>query len=506
MFKRLALLVTLVACSNLSAGQGYIYEDDLLLDTFPTDFQWGVATASYQIEGGWNEDGKGPSIWDTFTNGTTNIDDQSTGEVACDSYHKYKEDVQLIKNMGLTSYRFSIAWTRILPQGTGTANPEGIQYYKNLITELRANGIEPFVTLYHWDLPQALEDLGGWRNPDIASWFEEYARICFTEFGDDVKNWITLNEPWVVSVQGHGIGDHAPGLQGIGTTVYEVSHNLIRAHAKAYRAYHKDFAAEQGGFVGITLNVDWAEPQDPNDPSHQEASENNLQFSIGWFAHAIFKDGKYPGVMRQKIDAKSQEQGFEKSRLPEFTAEESAEIKGSFDFLGINHYTTHIVYPEIGSIDEVSYFLDDDTTDYQDSNWYPSASSWLYVTPFGIRKLMNWLKNEYGDVPIYITENGYSDHQGNLDDIHRIYYYKHYINNLLKAVKQDNVNLKGYFAWSLMDNFEWARGYTEKFGVHSVDFTDPARPRTPKASAKYLSQLASRNGFTSSVGPCSNGR
>merc|ERR1719427_1492030 len=216
----------------ISAALAYNPEEPLLFDSFPDDFLWGSATAAYQIEGAWNEDGKGPSIWDVFTKVPGNIVDGSSGDVACDSYHNYKEDVRLMKEMGLTSYRFSIGWTRILPLGTGERNPAGIQYYHNLIDELLANEIVPAVTLYHWDLPQALQEQGGWLNASVADWFEEYARVCFEEFGDRVKFWITLNEPWVVALMGHGTGEMAPGGTGIGTDVYQVAHNELRAHGQ----------------------------------------------------------------------------------------------------------------------------------------------------------------------------------------------------------------------------------------------------------------------------------
>merc|ERR1712241_745274 len=247
----LRMLVS-VLLSSLALALAYNPEEPLLFDSFPDDFLWGSATAAYQIEGAWNEDGKGPSIWDVFTKVPGNIVDGSSGDVACDSYHNYKEDVALMKEMGFTSYRFSIGWTRILPEGTGTRNPGGIIYYRNLIDELLANDIVPAVTLYHWDLPQALQDQGGWLNATVADWFEEYARVCFEEFGDKVKFWITLNEPKETSLQGHGSGTMAPGLEGLGTLAYIAAHNQIRAHARAYRAYEADFAASQGGKVGLT--------------------------------------------------------------------------------------------------------------------------------------------------------------------------------------------------------------------------------------------------------------
>jgi beta-glucosidase/6-phospho-beta-glucosidase/beta-galactosidase len=491
----LARYLLLLALATDSMAQ-YVYEEPLLYANFPDGFVWGVATSAYQIEGGWNADGKGPNIWDTFTSIEGNINDGTDGKVACDSYNKYEEDARIISELGVSSYRFSISWARILPEGIGAENPAGIQYYKNLIAALKARGITPVATIYHWDLPQALQDQGGWLNETSAFWFEEYARVCFREFGDEVKQWITLNEPWVTSVNGHGEGTHAPGMKGIGDLVYTVSHNLLRAHAKAYRVYESEFKPSQGGECGITLNVGWSEPENPDDAAYREASENHIQFALGWFAHPIFKDGQYPPVMREKVDAKSAAQGFPVSRLPDFTAEERAELLGSSDFLGINFYTSDLCYPSPGDVSDVSYYADQDVACYQDKTWYPSGSSWLYVTPFGLRKIMNWVKNEYGvSIPVYITENGFSDKQGNLDDQHRTYYYKHYINQLLKATITDGCNVKGYFAWSLMDNFEWAEGYAEHFGIHSVDMEDANRARTPKASAALIRSIATNNGF-----------
>merc|ERR1712121_31916 len=263
-----------------SVALAYSPEEPLLFDSFPDDFLWGSATAAYQIEGAWNEDGKGPSIWDVFTKVPGNIVDGSSGDVACDSYHNYKEDVRLMKEMGLTSYRFSIGWTRILPAGTGERNPAGIQYYHNLIDELLANEIVPAVTLYHWDLPQALQEQGGWLNASVADWFEEYARVCFEEYGGDIKTWITLNEPKETSLQGHGSGDMAPGITGMGTNVYIAAHNQIRAHAKAYKLCHDVFAEGQGGQIGITLNIDWFEPLEPGKPEDLEASETLMNFNL----------------------------------------------------------------------------------------------------------------------------------------------------------------------------------------------------------------------------------
>jgi len=500
--KMVRVLIFSVLLSSIALALAYSPEEELLYDSFPDDFLWGSATAAYQIEGAWNEDGKGPSIWDVFTKVPGNIVDGSSGDVACDSYHNYKEDVALMKEMGFTSYRFSIGWTRILPEGTGTRNPGGIIYYRNLIDELLANDIVPAVTLYHWDLPQALQDQGGWLNATVADWFEEYARVCFEEFGDSVKFWITLNEPKETSLQGHGSGTMAPGLKGPGTLVYEAAHNQIRAHARAYRAYHQDFAEAQGGKIGITLNINWMEPRDPSDEADVEAGNTLMNFQLGWYAHAIFVDGQYPAVMREKIDAKSEAQGFEESRLPTFSEEDSAMILGSSDFLGMNFYTAQIVYPEASDPELVDFYADPDVGSYQDETWYGSGSSWLKVCPWGIRQAINWATREYGAPDIYITENGFSDRLGNIDDLQRIYYYKHYLNQVLKAIKVDGISVKGYYAWSLLDNFEWAMGYTEKFGLHNVNMSDPARTRTAKESSRYLSRLIAENGFSESDGPC----
>ncbi len=312
------------------------------------------------------------SIWDSFTEQDGKIVDGSDGKVACDSYHNYQRDVEMVKDMGMNAYRFSIAWTRIIPDGFGPVNQAGVDYYNALIDEVLAQGLEPIVTLYHWDLPQALEDLEGWRNDMISDWFADYARECYAAFGDRVKTWTTLNEPFETSVDGHGTGYMAPGFTEIGDMVYIVTHNLIKAHAKAYNVYYDEgFAADQGGRVGIVLNINWMEPLDPNDSSHVEASNTKIEFDFGWFAHPIFIDGQYPPIMREKVDAKSAAQGLSESRLPTFTDEEAAYIVGTYDYLGVNSYTSNVVYPEDEGTSEQSFFLDDDVINYVDESWYP---------------------------------------------------------------------------------------------------------------------------------------
>ncbi|CAG0891180.1 unnamed protein product [Cyprideis torosa] len=468
------------------------FEEPLLYDTFPDDFAWALATSAYQIEGAWDEDGKGLNIWDKWTHETG----RPNGDVACDSYHKWREDIAMLQAVGVTHYRFSISWARVLPEGVGRINPMGIDWYNNFTNGLLEAGIEPMVTLYHWDLPQALEDRGGWLSPDAWDWFEEYADVMFEALGDRVKLWITFNEPWVSAVLGYGNGAHAPGFTNEGEFPYIAGHNMLKSHGRAYRLYQSKYAAEQNGLIGISLNLGdgYAIPDDDT-VENVEAAERNIQFNLGWYAHPIFINGDYPDVMREKIDYKSELQGFPQSRLPYFTEEEKAIIANSADFLGLNYYTASVIRNQENDINWISYFADSDTYPYHDDSWYGSGASWLKVTPFSLRMMLNWIKDNYDNIPVYITENGFSDRAGNLDDMLRVYYYKHYINNVLKAIKLDQCNVRGYTAWALMDNFEWSVGFEERFGLHYVDFEDPNRPRTPKTSAKWYSEIIRNNGF-----------
>lgn len=467
--------------------------DDFIKGQFPHGFAWGVATSAYQIEGGWNADGKGPSIWDVRSHKGWNYNRQ-TGDVACDSYHKYKEDVQMLVRLGVSHYRFSIAWSRVMADGTlHTINSKGIEYYNNLINELLANNIQPMVTLYHWDLPQALQDIGGWQNDKIIEYFNDYARLCFSSFGDRVKLWITFNEAFVVAWLGYGIGVFAPGVSSADTGAYEVAHNIIRSHTRAYRTYETSFKTLQQGQVGITLDCDWKEPQTYSTTSRY-AAERALQFKLGWFANPIFGNGDYPSVMKRKVADKSRRQGYPKSRLPEFTPEEIQQNRGAFDFLGLNHYTTNLVREEIRDINWHSYESDQDIDTSEDPCWNTTESGWLRVNPWGIRRLLKWIKDRYGNPPVYVTENGVSD-KGEMMDYSRARYYTFYINEVLKAVRRDGCDVRGYMAWALMDNMEWTSGYSQKFGLYYVDFNDPKRPRTAKHSASVYSKIVADNGF-----------
>ncbi|XP_076452948.1 lactase/phlorizin hydrolase-like [Babylonia areolata] len=471
---------------------------DFYYGTFPEDFAWACATAAYQVEGGWNADGKGESNWDAFTHAGGHIDDDSSGDVACDSYHKYMDDVRMLQDLGVNHYRFSISWSRVLPDGTlGSRNQAGIQYYHRLLDALGEAGIVPMVTLYHWDLPQALQLQGGWLNRSVVALYRDYADMCFREFGDKVKFWITFNEPWVFTVSGYGTGEMAPGTKRIATDPYLAAHHVLLAHAEAYHLYNDTYRTTQSGIIGITLNCDWAEPADPIKAEDIRASDVALQTFLGWFAHPVHVDGDYPNVMKDQVLKVSLAEGYAGSRLPSFTPAEKRRIAHTSDFFGLNHYSTNLVtYKEPTTIkNQSSYFNDRHVSEHKDPKWITSGSSWLTVVPWGLRKMVNWVRRQYGDLPIYITENGLSDRNASISDLHRVYYYRYYVNELLKAINLDGVNVKGYTAWSLMDNFEWARGYTEKFGMYAVNMADPNRARTPKASARFFRDIIKENGF-----------
>ncbi|XP_074452160.1 lactase/phlorizin hydrolase [Larus michahellis] len=473
-------------------------EDEFLYGEFPKNFWWSVATAAYQIEGGWRADGKGLSIWDKFSHTPLKISNDDTGDVACDSYHKIEEDVEMLKSLKVSHYRFSISWSRILPDGTTRyINEMGLNYYERLIDALLAANIMPQVTLYHWDLPQALQNVGGWENDTIVQRFKEYAELLFQRLGDKVKFWITLNEPYNTAYCGYGVGTSAPGISiRPGRAPYVVGHNLIKAHAEAWHLYNETYRAKQGGLISITINSDWAEPRNPHNQEDVEAARRYLQFLLGWFAHPIFKNGDYNEVMKKRIRERSLAQGLEQSRLPEFTESEKQRIKGTYDYFGLNHYTTVLTYNVNYPAGVLSYDSDRGVASVSDRSWLNSGSLWLKVTPFGFRKLLRWIKEEYNDPPIYVTENGVSE-RGALDfnDTWRTHYYRSYINEALKAVVLDGVDLRGYTAWTLMDNFEWAMGFDERFGLYHVNFTDPNLPRRPKASARFYSQIINCNGF-----------
>jgi beta-galactosidase len=451
---------------------------------FPQGFQWGAATSSHQIEGAWMEGGKGLSIWDAFAHTPGKTRNGETADIASDHYHRYREDIALMRQMGLKNYRFSISWPRIQPLGYGAENAEGIRFYSSLIDELLAHGITPWVTLHHWDLPLALlMEQDGWLNPASADFFRDYAGLCFHHFGDRVKNWITLNEPWVVSILGYGLGTFAPGRVSR-SEPYVVAHNLLRAHGKAADLYRQNYQADQRGRIGMANNCDWREPR-TNSAEDHAAAERAREFFLGWFADPLYR-GDYPEVMRRRVA----------ERLPQFSSEDIRMIQNSCDFFGLNHYTTlYAAQAQPGQMVESNPYdngglaEDQDVVLTSDPQWPKTSMGWAIV-PWGCRKLLHWITDRYGAPEIVITENGCSSHDkvtgGQVQDRERIEFLRAYLQQCRRAIDED-VKLRGYFAWSFMDNFEWALGFDMRFGLHFVDYQ--TGQRIPKASAKWYEEV-----------------
>uniref|UniRef100_A0A1I7XZY6 Beta-glucosidase n=1 Tax=Steinernema glaseri TaxID=37863 RepID=A0A1I7XZY6_9BILA len=483
------------------------------IKVFPEGFIWSVATSAFQIEGAAREDGKGPSIWDAFTHREGNIADGSNADVACDSYHKAEEDIRMLKQLGVQQYRFSLSWPRLLPNGKPSeVNPKGVEYYNKLIDGLVAAGIEPLVTLYHWDLPLALNDRGGWLTSEIAEWFADYARFCFRTFGDRVKKWATLNEPWTHVSCGYN-GDlwvHAPGkfAEFNEWVPYLAAHNMLRAHAKAYRVYDKEFRGSQAGQVGLVNIGLWYEPLNPESEADKAAAYRSIQMQLGWFLNPIYHpEGDYPAIMKQRMKENSEKEGRVTSRLPEFTPEELEELKGSSDFLGLNYYITYLVRDrteeEMQEKGIRRRLHDAGTMESSDPAWKhfgPDYSPFRSI-PWGLRRLLKWIKEEYGNPTVMITENGVPQREAQSDyDKERMEVLSEHIEALHEAIVLDGCNVIGYTVWSLMDNYEWAGGYELLFGLFSVDFRDPERKRTPRASARWYQKVVKTNSLVPILG------
>ena len=439
---------------------------------FPEGFLWGAATSSYQIEGSPLADGAGPSIWHRFSHTPGRTARNETGDIACDHYNLYADDVAIMRDLGLTAYRFSVAWGRVCPEGKGAIDPKGIDFYARLIDLLLASGIEPVVTLYHWDLPAALDNLGGWLNPEIADWFAAYARIVFRALGDRVRTWATINEPWVVADAGYLHGVHAPGH----ANVFEAplaSHNLLRAHAAAVRAYR----SEGKGRIGLVVNL---EPKIPatESPEDIDACDRADQYMNRQYLDPIFF-GRYPERMREIFG----------EAWPDFPESELAQIREPIDFLGINYYTRGIMRHSAAALPPQASYVRPHGRIITETGWE--------VHPESLTGVLCWVKEHYGDVPLYITENGaaFDDPpsiQGRpIEDPLRIDYYRRHLLAAHAAMRQ-GVDLRGYFAWSLLDNYEWASGYSKRFGIIEVD--PKTGKRTPKASARFYRQVIRTRG------------
>ncbi|MFD2673026.1 GH1 family beta-glucosidase [Marinicrinis sediminis] len=438
---------------------------------FPEHFQWGTATASYQIEGAWNADGRGLSIWDVFSHTPGKVKNGDTGDVACDSYHRIDEDVALLQKLGVKVYRFSVAWPRIYPEGTGTLNKPGLDYYHRLVDALLAADIEPFCTLYHWDLPQALQEKGGWDNRETIDHFVHYAETLFQQFNGKIKNWITINEPWCVSILSNYLGAHAPGNQDLQMAL-DIGHHLLLAHGKTVQRFRQ---LNMEGQIGIAPNVSWNEPY--SNREEDVAAARRMRGACNeWFLDPLFK-GSYPDFMV----AWYQKMGASVNIQPE----DMAIIQQPIDFLGINYYTGSLVTYKQGEGDY-------DGEDVEEGRERTDIGWNIY--PEGFYNVLTWLTEQYGDVPIYITENGacYNDEvqNGKVADTRRIAYLQKHLLQLHRAIAS-GVNMKGYMTWSLMDNFEWAEGYSKRFGIVHVNFETLVR--TPKQSFEWYQQVIAHN-------------
>ncbi|KAF2319353.1 hypothetical protein GH714_015002 [Hevea brasiliensis] len=477
--------------------------------SFPDGFVFGAGSSSYQYEGATELDGRRPSIWDTFTKEhPEKIADHSNGKVAEDFYHLYEGDISILKEIGLDSYRFSISWPRILPEGklsTGV-NWEGVKFYNSLISDLLSNGIQPLVTLFHWDVPQALEDeYKGLLSPNIVNDFYDFVDFCFKEFGDRVKHWVTVNEPNLMSIYGYAYGYNAPGrcsdyvgncTEGNSATEpYIVVHHLILCHAAAVKLYREKYQASQGGIIGITVFTAWAVPK-YDDVSSRKAASRALDFLIGWIVHPITY-GDYPVTMRYLVG----------NRLPEFTEKQAKMVIGSFDFIGINYYTASYA-EDVASYSSInlSYTTDSRVNRTTEKNGIPIGEptdcSWLYIYPKGIYKLLLYLKRKYNHPAIYITENGMGDSSSlslanALEDKLRIKYHHLHLLSILKAVKE-GVDVRGYYIWSFLDDFEWDLGYTIRFGITYVDYRNELKRYLKQSALWFKKFLQKKNRITAS--------
>ena len=439
---------------------------------FPADFLWGCATSAYQIEGSPLADGAGASNWHRFVRTPGAVHDGDTGDVACDHYRRWPEDVALMRTLGLGGYRFSINWSRVMPDGRGRVNPQGLAFYDRLADALLENGIRPMATLFHWDLPAALEDRGGWLNPDIAGWFADYAQVVFRKLDDRVGLWSTLNEPWVVTDGGFLHGVLAPGHRGL----YEppiAAHNLLRAHGAAVQAYR----AEGRNQIGIVVNIEpkYAASQNPDDLAATARADAYMNRQ---FLDPVLL-GSYPEEMREVFG----------EAWPEWPAEDMALIRQPIDFVGINYYTRSV-------------------TRHDPQQWPLRASgvpqrqatrtetAWE-VYPQGLIDVLHWADARYGHPPIYITENGAAFYDppvaadGRVEDPLRVAYLRAHL-LAAHAALSDGVDLRGYFAWSLLDNFEWALGYAKRFGIVHVDYA--TQQRTLKDSARFYAEVIASRG------------
>ncbi|MCT8137152.1 beta-glucosidase [Anaerobacillus sp. CMMVII] len=440
---------------------------------FSNEMKWGAATASYQIEGAVKEGGRGLSIWDTFSKTPGKVKNGDNGDIACDSYHRFEEDIEIMKDLGINSYRFSVAWSRIFPEGTGKVNKEGLDFYHKFVDKLLENGIEPMCTLYHWDLPQSLQDKGGWDNRETIEAFVNYAETMFKEFTGKIKFWITLNEPWCVSYLSNYLGLHAPGYTDLQLAT-SIAHNLLVAHGKAVIKFRE---LKIDGQIGYAPNVEWNEPYS-NKQEDIDACTRAGAWFIEWFFDPVFK-GSYPQFMVEWFGKKGVQLRIEDGDMEI--------IHQPIDFLGINYYTG-----SVGRFKENAGLFDHERVD---AGYKKTDIGWN-VYPEGFYKVLCYIHETYGQTPIYITENGacYNDEpiDRRVKDEGRIEYLQQHLVSLNRAI-ESGVNIKGYLTWSLLDNFEWAEGYSKRFGIVHVNYR--TLERTKKDSFYWYKQTISNGWF-----------
>ncbi|KAL6652395.1 hypothetical protein ACP70R_011320 [Stipagrostis hirtigluma subsp. patula] len=471
---------------------------------FPPGFLFGAATSAYQIEGAYLEDGKGLCNWDVFTHTNPGgIKDGRNGDVADDHYHRYMGDVEILHSLGVNSYRFSISWARVLPRGRlGGVNSAGIAFYNRLIDALLQKGIQPFVTLNHFDMPHELETrCGGWLGAGIREEYEHFADVCFREFGDRVKFWTTFNEPNLFTKFMYMIGGYPPnhcsppfGSCNSGDSrrePYVAAHNIILSHAAAVRNYKENYQAEQGGSIGIVIALKWYEPL-TNTTEDILAARRALSFELEWFLDPIFF-GHYPREMQEILQ----------SNLPKFTLEEKLLLQNKVDFIGINHYTAIYAKDCIFSPCNLNTYEGnalvlavaerDGVKIGRDT-----ALNGFYVVPEAMEPAIMYVNQRYKDTPVYITENGFSQWSNtsmeeSINDVERVNYLQGYLTYLSKAIR-NGVNVQGYFVWTLMDNFEWRFGYSVRFGLYHVNFD--TQERTPRMSARWYQDFLTGSSLT----------
>ncbi|XP_018565430.1 myrosinase 1 [Anoplophora glabripennis] len=450
---------------------------------FPERFSFGTGTSAYQTEGAWNEDGKSENIWDHWIHSDpSHIKNNDTADLACNTYQSPLVGMYHSLKLHVQHYRFSLSWSRILPTGfANEVNMKAIKHYQYVIKDLLLFDIKPVVTLYYHDLPQSLQNIGGWTNPDMAKYFADYVRVCFQYF-PNVMYWITFNDPRSTCRKGYGEGTFAPGINSDGVGEYLCAYTILKAHAAAYHLYKEEFK-DLNGTISIAIDMMWSEPASETDIA---AVERRNAFEFGLYANPIYK-GNWPQEVIDRIDYRSKKENFTKSRLPKFSNEEINYIKGTSDFMAISLFYANIVEDsEEAKFDDPSYEKDMKAKVYLNSNWSLAVNG-QPIVPWSARKALAWLSSSFNDPKIFITANGIPDSE-NITDSTRVNYFQDYLLAILDAIEEDEVKVFAYTAWSLFDSFEWTDGYSYKFGFFWTDFRNITFHE--RASLNFYSRVA----------------